>query len=130
MWAVDCRCCCFLRRLPPLPCHSCRPYCCRRNACPACCRRFCCCVQPRPTAIQPPLNHRAPCRPSQDYLSRSSGVPNDKFHKVVSLFRERCGARLHWGKAGWPEHAKCFDGGKEYPNTWGHFGCAVQVRAG
>ncbi|PSC73742.1 L-gulonolactone oxidase [Micractinium conductrix] len=62
----------------------------------------------------------------EDYLSRSSGVPNDKFHKVVSLFRERCGARLHWGKAGWPEHAKCFDGGKEYPNTWGHFGCAVQ----
>ena len=48
----------------------------------------------------------------------------------MALLRQRCGARLHWGKAGWPEHAKCFDGGKEYPNTWGHFGCAVQVRAG
>ncbi|PSC73887.1 L-gulonolactone oxidase [Micractinium conductrix] len=62
----------------------------------------------------------------EDYLSRSSGVPNDKFHRTMALLRQRCGARLHWGKAGWPEHAKCFDGGKEYPNTWGHFGCAVQ----
>ncbi len=47
---------------------------------------------------------------------------------VVSLFREQCEARLHWGKAGWPRYAPCFDGAKEYPDTWCHFGCAVQAR--
>lgn len=45
--------------------------------------------------------------------------------KVVSMFRDSCGARLHWGKAGWPEHATCFDGAKEYNTTWCQFGCAV-----
>lgn len=97
----------------------------------------------------------------QDYLSRSTGKPNKEFERSVQLFRERCGARLHWGKvrrgmpggrfdetllqwtwggpnptqpvplfpvqAGWPSHAKCFDGSKEYPKTWCHMGCAVQV---
>lgn len=75
--------------------------------------------------------------------------------------RERCQARLHWGKAGevlarhapaalqrappvqltsgppccplglhtgWDELSQCFDGAKEYPSTWCHFGCAAQVR--
>ncbi len=48
--------------------------------------------------------------------------------EVVSIFRRECGARLHWGKAGWPQWAACFDGAAEYPNTWCHFGCAVQAR--
>ncbi|KAL4431088.1 hypothetical protein ABPG75_006344 [Micractinium tetrahymenae] len=62
----------------------------------------------------------------EDYISRSSGRPNDLFQRTVQLFRQRCGARLHWGKAGWPQHAKCFQGAQEYPNTWCSFGCAVQ----
>ena len=44
---------------------------------------------------------------------------------VVSMFRDKCKARLHWGKAGWPEHAACFDGAAEYNSTWCNFGCAV-----
>lgn len=63
----------------------------------------------------------------QDYVSRSSGRPNDQFQRIMQLFRQRCGARLHWGKAGWPQHAKCFKGSIEYPSTWCSFGCAVQV---
>ena len=40
--------------------------------------------------------------------------------------RERCNARLHWGKAGWVQLGeKPFDGAAEYPDTWCHFGCAV-----
>ena len=46
----------------------------------------------------------------------------------MRIFRRECGARLHWGKAGWPQYAACFDGAREYPATWCHFGCAVQVR--
>ena len=41
-----------------------------------------------------------------------------------------CRGRLHWGKAGWQSLAPCFDGAREYPDTWCHFGCAVHVRAG
>ncbi len=65
----------------------------------------------------------------EDYVSKSSNSPNRQFNRVVELFRQRCGARLHWGKAGWPQHATCFDGAEEYPDSWCHFGCAVQVRA-
>lgn len=61
----------------------------------------------------------------EDYISRSSGERNENFQKVVSLFREKCNARLHWGKAGWPEHAANFDGAIEYPDSWCDFGCAV-----
>ncbi|RMZ54692.1 hypothetical protein APUTEX25_003070 [Auxenochlorella protothecoides] len=61
----------------------------------------------------------------EDYISRSTGKPNTQFQTVIQLFREKCGARLHWGKAGWPEHAQCFDGSVEYPNTWCDYGCAV-----
>ena len=46
---------------------------------------------------------------------------------VMGIFREECGARMHWGKAGWPRWAACFDGAKEYPETWCSFGCAVRV---
>jgi len=48
--------------------------------------------------------------------------------EVVRILRSDCGARLHWGKAGWPQWAACFDGAREYPDTWCHFGCAVQAR--
>ena len=41
---------------------------------------------------------------------------------------EGCWARMHWGKAGWPEWAPCFDGSQEYPDTWCDFGCAVKVQ--
>lgn len=45
---------------------------------------------------------------------------------------DRCGARFHLGKAGLNEvvvkNEGCWDGAKEYPQTWCHFGCAVQVR--
>lgn len=46
---------------------------------------------------------------------------------VIGLFHDKCDARLHWGKAGWPEHEPCYDGSKLLPKTWCHFGCAVQV---
>lgn len=46
---------------------------------------------------------------------------------VIGLFHDKCDARLHWGKAGWPEHEPCYDGSKHLPKTWCHFGCAVQV---
>lgn len=65
---------------------------------------------------------------AEDYVSRSTGKVNDQFQRITQLFRQRCGARLHWGKEGWTRHSKCFDGATEYPNTWCHFGCAVQVR--
>lgn len=62
----------------------------------------------------------------EDYISRSNGdVVNTQFQKVISLFREKCSARLHWGKAGFPRHAPCFDGAVEYGESWCHFGCAA-----
>lgn len=61
----------------------------------------------------------------EDYVSYNSRMDNKKFLKVVELFRTRCNARLHWGKAGWPRFADCFDGAREYPATWCSFGCAV-----
>ncbi|KAG1678617.1 hypothetical protein FOA52_012624 [Chlamydomonas sp. UWO 241] len=33
------------------------------------------------------------------------------------------GARMHWGKAGWPDPG-CWHGDTEYNNTWCDFGCA------
>ena len=47
--------------------------------------------------------------------------------QMVGLFRDKCQGRLHWGKAGWPKFAACFDGATEYPDSWCDFGCAVQV---
>ncbi|KAK9908861.1 hypothetical protein WJX75_003902 [Coccomyxa subellipsoidea] len=55
----------------------------------------------------------------EDHLSMSTG-------RVMGIFRQECGARMHWGKAGWPRWAACFDGAKEFPDTWCHFGCAVR----
>lgn len=62
----------------------------------------------------------------EDYVSKSTGKPNVKFDRVMDLFMQRCGARMHWGKAGWPRLNKCFDGAAVYPNSWCDFGCAVQ----
>lgn len=47
--------------------------------------------------------------------------------RVMGIFRGECNARMHWGKAGWPRWAACFDGAREYPDTWCSFGCAVRV---
>lgn len=61
----------------------------------------------------------------EDYITPINGH-NPQFHTVLELFRRKCGARLHWGKAGWNErYGQCFDGSVEYPTSWCHFGCAV-----
>ncbi|CAK0783638.1 hypothetical protein CVIRNUC_006837 [Coccomyxa viridis] len=62
----------------------------------------------------------------EDHISKSSGVENTKFQRVMSILVSECSGRLHWGKAGWPRYNGCFDGAKAYPDTWCHFGCAVQ----
>ena len=69
---------------------------------------------------------RTPCMPLPIPLRALPGRPNTKVLDVLKLFRDRCSARLHWGKDGFPELAPCFDGAKEYPQTWCHYGCAVQ----
>lgn len=61
----------------------------------------------------------------EDHLTISSGKQNAKFDTVLNYFLEECGARLHWGKAGWPTHNACFDGAVDYPDTWCDFGCAT-----
>eukprot|EP00210_Caulerpa_lentillifera_P006113 g5840.t1 len=63
----------------------------------------------------------------EDYVSYNSGNGNKQFDRVIELFRKKCNARLHWGKAGWTKHAACFDGATEYPATWCDFGCAVET---
>ncbi|KAK9796688.1 hypothetical protein WJX73_000471 [Symbiochloris irregularis] len=73
------------------------------------------------------------------YLSMSNGEPHiffnledhlsdstKKENKIMSIFVYECGARMHWGKAGWPLYEPCFDGSARYPDTWCDFGCAVQ----
>ncbi|GMH44322.1 hypothetical protein BSKO_12256 [Bryopsis sp. KO-2023] len=61
----------------------------------------------------------------EDYVSYNTKVVNARFQRTIELLRTRCNARLHWGKAGWPRHAQCFDGAREYPDSWCDFGCAV-----
>lgn len=61
----------------------------------------------------------------EDYVSLSSGKPNQEFDQVVRFFMDKCNARLHWGKYGFSEYDPGFDGAKVYPNTWCDFGCAV-----
>eukprot|EP00963_Diacronema_lutheri_P002356 scaffold155_cov347-Pavlova_lutheri.AAC.35 len=54
---------------------------------------------------------------------------NQGFYSVMRYLRgdEKCkGSRMHWGKAGWPDEG-CWDGSKEYPDTWCDFGCAVRM---
>ncbi|PNH11479.1 D-arabinono-1,4-lactone oxidase [Tetrabaena socialis] len=73
----------------------------------------------------------------EDYLYYNRPVrrTNVVFKRLMGYLRSdpRCGptgiggggARLHWGKAGWPD-AGCWHGDKEFPNTWCDFGCAVR----
>lgn len=61
----------------------------------------------------------------EDYIQPSGGGDNTKFDKVIDIFLKQCGARFHWGKAGWPKHMQCFDGAAYYPDSWCDFGCAV-----
>lgn len=64
----------------------------------------------------------------EDHQSYQTGHPNHRFDKIVRVLRgAKCRARMHWGKAGWEKWANCFDGSVEYPETWCHFGCAVQA---
>lgn len=62
----------------------------------------------------------------EDYITSAALTgrsPN--FQAVMGLFREKCAARMHWGKAGFQQpYAQCFDGAKEY-DAWCDFGCAV-----
>ncbi|GMH42611.1 hypothetical protein BSKO_10530 [Bryopsis sp. KO-2023] len=65
----------------------------------------------------------------EDYLFYNKGRNrNEAFANVIGYLRSNpaCAtARLHWGKAGWPESG-CWHGADEYPDTWCDFGCAVQ----
>ena len=64
----------------------------------------------------------------EDFVLYSTGARNAAFQGIMNFFRtnDKCQARLHWGKAGWIEHGQCFDGAKEYPESWCDFGCAAQ----
>ncbi|KAK3242992.1 hypothetical protein CYMTET_47340 [Cymbomonas tetramitiformis] len=68
----------------------------------------------------------------EDYYTHSeagenTGRTNTWFYRVMQELRgDICQGRLHWGKAGWNEHASSFDGAAEYPETWCHFGCFVK----
>eukprot|EP00854_Cymbomonas_tetramitiformis_P015791 gene15791-18723_t len=68
----------------------------------------------------------------EDYFSHSSagentGTPNTWIHRVLAAMRgPRCRGRMHWGKAGWNEHAQRFNGSEEYPQSWCDFGCFVK----
>lgn len=62
------------------------------------------------------------------YYNNINGSANRSFMKVIEFLKEdkRCkGSRLHWGKAGWPADT-CDRTSEDFPNTWCHFGCAVQ----
>jgi hypothetical protein len=65
----------------------------------------------------------------EDYYSHSGRYDsNAKFEAAMKILRsDQCQGRLHWGKAGWPQYAKRFDGGKEFGDSWCHFGCAVRA---
>jgi hypothetical protein len=56
----------------------------------------------------------------------SDGEPPVHAQAVMRYLVEKCNARLHWGKAGWPWLEPCYDGSAHYAN-WCDFGCAVEV---
>lgn len=65
----------------------------------------------------------------EDYVSfnQRPRERNQGFLAAIHYLRnsDRCmGSRIHWGKAGWPEEG-CWDGSREYPESWCDFGCAV-----
>ena len=50
---------------------------------------------------------------------------NPEFQAFVDILRsDTCGARIHWGKAGFPRWG--FSGPAEFPETWCSFGEAVR----
>ena len=63
----------------------------------------------------------------EEFVTYSTGRRNPAFQEIIRLFKElpECRGRLHFGKAGWPEHGECWDGAQEYPETWCDFGCAA-----
>ncbi|CAD7703073.1 unnamed protein product [Ostreobium quekettii] len=65
----------------------------------------------------------------EDYrYYNGGGQRNEPFFRLMAFVRGSplCNARMHWGKAGWPD-AGCFSGAEEYPETWCDFGCAVRA---
>lgn len=73
----------------------------------------------------------------EDYVFYNSGRHTNKaFKAMVGYLRSSpscgagglngTGARLHWGKAGWPDPG-CWHGDVEYPETWCDFGCAKKA---
>ena len=59
-------------------------------------------------------------------VTKEKKKKNEAFQRVVRLLRsETCQGRLHWGKAGWPDDSSCFDGSKEYGESWCAFACAA-----
>eukprot|EP01023_Acetabularia_acetabulum_P065410 TRINITY_DN8655_c0_g1_i3.p1 TRINITY_DN8655_c0_g1~~TRINITY_DN8655_c0_g1_i3.p1 ORF type:complete len:582 (+),score=94.72 TRINITY_DN8655_c0_g1_i3:131-1876(+) len=60
----------------------------------------------------------------EDHLIHN-GRNNQQFQEVMKHFLQNCDARLHWGKAGWPDLLPCFDGASQYQH-WCDFGCAVE----
>ncbi|KAL6752479.1 hypothetical protein V8C86DRAFT_2752850 [Haematococcus lacustris] len=72
----------------------------------------------------------------EDYMYYNTGRrSNTAFQAVMAYLRSSpncgssglhgAGARLHWGKAGWPDPG-CWHGDKEYGSNWCHFGCALR----
>ena len=63
----------------------------------------------------------------EEFVQYSTGRRNRGFQEIIRLFKDlpECSGRLHFGKAGWPEHGECWDGAQEYPETWCDFGCAA-----
>lgn len=64
-----------------------------------------------------------------DVVSFNSGLErNEPLFKLMGFLvgSPLCSARLHWGKAGWPEEG-CWNGVEHFPDTWCDFGCAVRA---
>ena len=60
------------------------------------------------------------CRP------RNINLPLRQLMAYLLSSNECTPARLHWGKAGWPDFG-CWNGADAYKDTWCDFGCAVQA---
>lgn len=70
----------------------------------------------RPCAAAPERPATQPCRLASKAVCSLANLlappalllcsrrPNDLFQRVMQLFRQRCGARLHWGKVGTSAH--------------------------
>ena len=56
---------------------------------------------------------------------RSVNVPFKKLMEYLVTSHQCTPARLHWGKAGWPDRG-CWNGAERFIHTWCDFGCAVR----